>query len=237
MRSLLFLFLVLDGAASNRASDELLRLTQQRFDANVANDRAAYDRLLAPHFLLIDADAHVQTKQEYLEAEFGARRADDKGERPTVSRFRARVEGDTAVTTYDVVEPHTLGEQRFDSKQVRVDTYARLGGTWRLVSMAVALSPSWPEPVAVDPKVYAEYAGTYRIAPGMLVKVTHEAGHLMAEVTGQPKVELFPEDAVTFFDKTDNVCARTVFERDAAGRVVAQSYRAQGQRVRAPKID
>jgi hypothetical protein len=50
----------------------------------------------------------------------------------------------------------------------------------------------------------------------------------MARVTGQPPSELFPENATTFFDRTDSPLARTVFERDASGRVVAQVYRARG---------
>ena len=48
--------------------------------------------------------------------------------------------------------------------------------------------------------------------------------------------ELFPENATTFFDRTDSPLARTVFERDVSGAVVAQVYRAQGQELRAWKL-
>jgi hypothetical protein len=40
----------------------------------------------------------------------------------------------------------------------------------------------------------------------------------------------------TFFDKSDSPLARTVFERDTSGKVVAQIYRGQGQRLRARRV-
>ena len=217
------------------AAAELRQLTQQRFDANVANDRSFYERLLAANFRFLDPTGFPpHTKQAYLDAEFPPRRAPRA--RATVSDFNAHVDGDTAVVSYQVVEPHPLGELTFETRSKRLDTYVRIGGSWRLLSMAVADTPTWPDVAEIDPRLYAEYSGTYQLAPGMLIVVTNEAGHLMAEVTGQPKVELYPENASTFFDRTDSPLARTVFERDAAGRVVAQLYRAQGQTLRAQRL-
>ena len=54
-------------------------------------------------------------------------------------------------------------------------------------------------------------------------------------MTGQGPSELFAENATTFFDRGDSPLARTVFERDGSGRVVAKVYIAQGQRLRATK--
>jgi len=68
------------------------------------------------------------------------------------------------------------------------------------------------------------------------IVVTSKDGHLTAAVGEQPGVELFPESATSFFDKTDSPFARTIFERDRSGKVVAQTYRSQGQRVRAPRV-
>ena len=58
----------------------------------------------------------------------------------------------------------------------------------------------------------------------------------MAAMTGQVKTELFPESATTFFDRSDSPMARTIFERDATGNVVAQIYRSHGQKLRTAKI-
>ena len=82
--------------------------------------------------------------------------------------------------------------------------------------MAVAVPASWPDVARLDERLYDEYAGTYELSPETRVVVTNEAGNLMAQVTGQEKVELFPESATSFFDRTDSPLARTVFERVCA---------------------
>jgi len=150
--------------------------------------------------------------------------------------FRALVAGDTAVVSYLAIEPTPLGDQRFELRTGRLDTYVRRGGDWRLVSMSMVEPPSWPDVATIDAQLYSDYAGTYQVSPGIFVVVTNEAGHLMTAMTGQSKSELFPESPTTFFDRTDSPYARTVFERDSSGRVVAQIYRLQGQRIRAAKV-
>ena len=218
------------------AAAELQKLTEERFQANARNDRGFYERLLAPTFLFMDPHGFPpHTKDAYLAAEFPAGRPS----RPpgTLSDFRALVDGDTAVVSYQATEPTPLGgDQQFKLVSRRLDTYARIGGAWRLLSMAIAEPPSWPDVAVVAPRLYDEYAGTYELSPEMRVVVTNESGHLMAEVTGQPKVELFPENETTFFDRSDSPLARTVFERDDSGRVVGQTYRALGQKLRARRV-
>jgi hypothetical protein len=220
-----------DPAAALRA------LTQRRFEANAKSDRAFYERLLAPHFVLLLPGRPPQSKRAYLDEEFGTRPAGYRGALASVTDLEVRVDGDTAVVTYTAAEPTPLGDQSFTSRTRRLDTYVRVRGEWRLVAMAVQEVPSWPEVAAVDPRLYAEYAGTYRFSSDQSIVVTVEDGHLMAQATGQQKTEMFPENATTFFDTTDSPGARTVFERDASGAVVAQVYRSQGQKVRAVKVD
>jgi hypothetical protein len=151
--------------------------------------------------------------------------------------FEATVDGDTAVVCYEVAEPYPIGGlQRFEMRTRRLDTYVRIDGRWRLLSMAIAEPPSWPDVAAIDSRLYAAYAGVYQLSPETSIVVTEANGHLFAQVTGQPRVELFPENPTTFFDRTDSPLARTVFERNEQGQVVAQVYRAQGQHLRARKI-
>ncbi len=215
-------------------STEFHQLTQQRFDAYAAHDRSFYERLLAPNFLLLGSSSPPQTRKEYLDAEFPLH-PPQRG-KATITDLQALVEEDTAVVSYQVVEPHLWGDQRLEEHQVRLDTYVRMSGGWRLLSSAAADPPSWPDVAPIDPKLYSECAGTYQVSPDTLIVITNEAGHLMVEQTGQEKTELFPESAATFFDKTDSPLARTVFERDASGKVVAQIYRFQGQQMRFGKI-
>jgi hypothetical protein len=230
------MLLALAFVAASGGASELERLTEQRFDANAANDRAFYERLLTPNFLLLHPHgAPALGKAAFLDAEFPAgRRARPKSR---LSGIEARVQGDTGVVTYEAAEPYPIGgDQRFEARSRRLDTYARIDGAWRLLSMAVAEVASWPDVAAVDPRVYAEYAGTYELSAETRIVVSVEGGRLLAAVTGQPAVELFPESPTTFFDRTDSPLARTVFERDASGAVVAQVYRAMGQTLRARKV-
>lgn len=140
------------------------------------------------------------------------------------------------MAVYDESEPTPLGGQTFEVRTSRLDTYVRIAGAWRLLSMAIVEAPSWPDVAAIDARLLDDYAGTYRLSPDIVVVVTNEKGHLMQAMTGQPKGELFAENTTTFFDRSDSPLARTVFERDASGAVVAQIYRAMGQTIRAVRV-
>jgi hypothetical protein len=224
-----------DGAAADGTAD-LRQLTERRFDANAANDRAFYERLLAENALILLSNRRPQTKKEYIDDEFLSRPAGYRGKGASIADFRALVDHDTAVVSYLAIEPTPLGEQTFEMRTGRIDTYVRIKDEWCLLSMTIVDLPSWPDVATIDAGLYSEYAGTYQLSADVFIIVTNEAGHLMSEMTGQPKVELFPESATSFFDRTDNPFARTVFERDSSGKVVAHIYRAQGQKLRARKI-
>ncbi len=71
---------------------------------------------------------------------------------------------------------------------------------------SIARAYGWPDyrpklrsVVAVDPGVYAAYAGDYRISPDLLLRVTREDGKLFAQATKQPKVQLHPDSKTRFF--------------------------------------
>ncbi|MGH9759704.1 MAG: DUF3471 domain-containing protein, partial [Blastocatellia bacterium] len=49
--------------------------------------------------------------------------------------------------------------------------------------------------------LYDKYAGQYQFMPGMTLTITREGDHLMGQVTGQPKVEFYPESEMKFFLK------------------------------------
>ena len=214
----------------------LFQLTMQRFEANATNDHSYYERLLAPNFLTMLPHRLPMNKKEYLGHEFALRSGPSHGPGALIADFRAVVESETALVSYQVAEPTPIGDHVFEVCTRRLDTYARIEGEWRLLSMAMADVPSWPDVAVIGPTLYEEYAGIYHLAEEIRVVVTHEQGRLWAAMTGQSKSELFPENETTFFDKTDSPFARTVFERDKAGKVVSQLYRNYGQQLRARKL-
>ena len=61
--------------------------------------------------------------------------------------------------------------------------------------------PPVREAVQVDPALYDAYSGVYELAPGFNITVTRDGDRLLAQATGQPQVELFPESETKFFLK------------------------------------
>jgi hypothetical protein len=66
--------------------------------------------------------------------------------------------------------------------------------------------------IAADPKRFAAYTGVYELAPGFTITVRLEGEKLMAQATGQPAFEIFPESEVEFFYKV--VDATITFSKD-----------------------
>jgi len=218
------------------ALEHFQQLTQARLDANLANNRDFYEKLLAPDFQILYSTSTIRNRQQYLEAErFLPESTGHRGLKPTISEFHAYADGDTAIATYTLIQHTLFGSQTFDLPLVHLDTYARRNGEWKLLSMAVADLPSWPDVATINSKRLAEYAGTYEIAPEAIVKVTYENGHLFGQLSRQDKSEWFPENETTFFDKNAGANERMVFERGAGGKVVACIFRSHGQKIRASK--
>jgi len=73
------------------------------------------------------------------------------------------------------------------------------------------------KPVSVDPDVYDEYTGKYRLDVGFVVTIKKDKDKLIAEVQGQPKIELIPVNETTFFIRA--IDGELSFKRDSSGKV------------------
>jgi CubicO group peptidase (beta-lactamase class C family) len=93
-----------------------------------------------------------------------------------------------------------------------------------------------PAVAKVDPKVYDDYVGKYDYGQGKaILAVTREGDRLFAQLTGQPKLEIFPKSSTEFFWKV--VRAEVTFVRDASGKVTKAIHTQAGNRLEAPKIE
>jgi CubicO group peptidase (beta-lactamase class C family) len=90
------------------------------------------------------------------------------------------------------------------------------------------------EEIALKPELLGRYIGAYELMPGFSIEITNEAGHLMGQATGQPKVEIFAESETDFFLKV--VDARIVFDLDSAGRVTGLTFFQGGQKLPGKKV-
>jgi hypothetical protein len=64
--------------------------------------------------------------------------------------------------------------------------------------------------------------------------ITREGDHLFAQLTGQPKFEIFPKTEAEFFWKA--VEARITFVKDENGKVIKGIHQQGARKFEAPKI-
>jgi CubicO group peptidase (beta-lactamase class C family) len=82
--------------------------------------------------------------------------------------------------------------------------------------MGDALPPKEHKEIAVDPKQFDGYVGTYQLAPNFIFTITRDGSHLFAQLSGQPAFEIFPESEKDYFYKI--VDAQITFVTDSSGR-------------------
>lgn len=93
--------------------------------------------------------------------------------------------------------------------------------------------PPLVEDKTVDPKTFNDFVGRYDYKSG-IATVTVEDGHLFAQLTGQPRQEIYPKAANEFFWKV--VDAQVAFQRNEKGEVVAAKHTQNGSTFTAPKL-
>lgn len=94
--------------------------------------------------------------------------------------------------------------------------------------------PAGPVAIAVDPKLLADYAGVYEIAPTFAIEISAEGSQLFAQATGQPRFELFASSPTEFFLKV--VDARIVFSRDPDGKVGGLTLLQNGRQIPGKRV-
>ena len=94
--------------------------------------------------------------------------------------------------------------------------------------------PAARQAIALDSAVYDGYVGEYEINPSLSLVITKEGNKLMAQATGQPKLELFPESPTKFFVKEAPIDIEFVV--DASGKATSVVLHQGGRQVPARKI-
>jgi serine-type D-Ala-D-Ala carboxypeptidase/endopeptidase len=95
--------------------------------------------------------------------------------------------------------------------------------------------PLAPKEIVLDPNVFDGYVGRYQLAPTVFVTFSREDTHFFAQITGQPRLEIFASSPHEFFLKV--VEAQLTFEVDASGRATAAVLHQAGRDMRAPRVE
>jgi len=88
--------------------------------------------------------------------------------------------------------------------------------------------------IKLAPETLDAYVGEYQLAPGAVLTVRRDADRLLARLTGQSFLEIFPEAETKFFYRV--VDAQLTFVKDAQGRVTGLVLHQGGKNQLATKI-
>ena len=196
---------------------ELVRRTQEIFDATGTSNRAPFEKYYASDCMVFDEKGRSMDKTAFV--------ADQSPLPPGYSGAiklvnpQSRILGDVAILSYDLNETETIFGQNMWARYHATDTWVRRNGQWQII--AEQTLRYYEDPAAAKPEVkkYPEYTGTYELKPGITLTVSAEGEHLFLQRAGRAKELLVPEAPDIFFRK--GVEGRQLFRRDEKGKVDA----------------
>ena len=196
--------------------DELVRRTQELYDAIVPGNQAPWKKYFADDCIFADEKGRVFDKPKLI-ADIAPL---PKGYSGTIKieNAQSRIIGNTALLSYDAYESETIFGQNLKARYHVTDTWLQRNGEWQIIASQAHRYYEDPAVGKTDPKKFADYIGTYELAPGQAKSVTGEGDKLFVERNGK-KEQLLPETSELFFRK--GVEGRILFRREATGKVDA----------------
>jgi serine-type D-Ala-D-Ala carboxypeptidase/endopeptidase len=87
----------------------------------------------------------------------------------------------------------------------------------------------------ITTKVFDNYVGTYQLAPNAIMTVSRDGDQFFTQLTGQGKLQIFPEGERKFFLKV--VDAQLTFDTDAQGKATQVTLHQGGRDMPGKRID
>lgn len=193
--------------------EELVRRTQELFDAVVPGNKEPWQKYFAEDCIFADEKGRNLNKAQLV--------ADitplPKGYSGTIkiARPKSVIHGDTAILSCDLDETETIFGQKLTARYHVTDTWLQRNGVWQIASSQAMRYYEDPAVARIDPKKFADFNGTYELAPGQTRRVFSEGENLYVERNGK-REQLLPEGSEIFFRK--GVEGRILF-RCADGKV------------------
>ena len=229
--ALLVLMVCLGSCASqNHAAitqDELVRNTQQMFDAVASGDQAPWKRYFADDSMYFDEKGRSMDKSALVK-DVTPLPAGYSGGIKLVNA-KSIIQGDTAILSYDLNETETIFGQNMTSRYHGTDTWIYRNGQWQIVAGQMFRYYEDPAPGKADTKKYADYPGTYELAPGVTQTIVARDVGLYAQRKDRAETELVPESSDIFFRKGEE--GRRLFRRNDTGKVEAMIDRRNNEDV------
>jgi hypothetical protein len=203
--------------AQTITQNELVRRTQQIFDAVVPADKTPFQQYFADDVLFHDEKGRSMNKTQLLEDITPL----PKGYSGSIKVLNPQsiILGNAAILSYDCDETETIFGQELHARYHETDTWLFRNNQWQIAAAQVMRYYEDPAAGTPNPKLFPEFVGTYELAPGVQLNITSDGGNLYSERSGRAKLQLIPEATDIFFAK--GVEGRKVFRRDAKGHVDA----------------
>ncbi len=196
--------------------DELVRRTQELYDALVPGNQAPWKKYFADDCIFADEKGRLFDKPKLI-ADINPMPAGYSGT-IKIENAQSRIIGNTAVLSYDADETETIFGQKLKARYHVTDTWLQRNGNWQIIASQAHRYYEDPAMGKADPKKFADYIGTYELAPGQTRSVTTEGNKLFVERNSK-KEQLLPETSEIFFRK--GVEGRILFRYAATGKVDA----------------
>ena len=200
---------------STISQEELVRRTQELFDAVASGDPAPFKKYFAEDAMFFDEKGRDMDKTALVKDIQPL----PKGYSGSIKivRPKSHIEGNVAILSYDLDEVEVVFGQKLTARYHETDTWMRRQEKWQIVAAQVLRYYEDPAPGTADASKFAAYAGTYQLGPERTMTVTAEDGHLYSQRNNRPREELIPEASDIFFRK--GVEGRTLFGHGADGKV------------------
>jgi Domain of unknown function (DUF4440)/Domain of unknown function (DUF3471) len=196
---------------------ELVRRTQELFDAVADGDGRPWEKYFAPDSMYFDEKGRSMDRKALVADQTPLPQGFSGSIR--LVRAQSRILRDTAILSYDLDETETVFGQKLKARYHGTDTWVRRNGAWQIVAGQIFRYYEDPAPGRLDSKKLPDYPGTYQLAPGKTLIVSMKDDNVFLQKTGKPEELLIPEATDIFFRK--GVEGREVFHRDPSGRVDA----------------
>ena len=185
------------------------------FDAVAAGDQAPWRKYFADDSMYFDEKGRGMDKEALVKDVSPL----PKGYSGSIKLVNARsnIQGDTAILSYDLNETEAIFGQDLTARYHGTDTWMYRNGKWQIVAGQMLRYYEDPAPGQADTKKYADYAGTYELAPGVTQTISVRGEKLYAKRGERPEQELVPESSDIFFSK--GVEGRRLFRRTDRGKV------------------
>jgi hypothetical protein len=194
---------------------ELIRRTQQLYDAEAIGDHTPWKLYLAEDFMVTDEKGRSMDRSALL---------DDLTPLPAgyggsikVVNAKSRFAPGVAILSYDLDELETVFGQNLHAHYHQTDTWLYRNKVWQIVASQILRYYEDPAVGDISKERLNDYVGTYKLSPENQMVITRKGNDLYAQRNSATPYKLLPESPDLFF--REGAEGRKLFHRDASGQV------------------